>query len=249
MISGPVEGLRLEGLRIVLPGSSNRSALYLRDGPRGSPGRPIVLRGLVIDCGTLGVAIFGTKNGPASWIILEGSRVTGRGVLLLLDTAVADVAITRNIFVGGRNGISLNLTRPGQSDNVTISRNTFYELRNWITFAETSLDQGKVEIGRNLILKATGVRANGQDLAQAASAWFRGNVWETCPGIDDEQAGLVAELREAVPVASTDPGSRDFLVPAAGPATSSGGVEGDLAGVGAGPVAAPATTGGAGISP
>jgi eukaryotic-like serine/threonine-protein kinase len=248
-VSGQVDGLRLEDLSVALPHGSHRAAVHLRGGPQGLPGRPIVLRGLAVDCGTLGVAIFGTNGRPASWVVLEDSRVNGRGVLLLLDTAVTDVTITRNLFFGGRTGISLNLKQPGQSARVAIRRNTFYDLQNWITFADTSLEQGEIEVGRNLILKATGVLAGGQDLAQAAGAWFRGNVWESCPGIDEGRAGLLAELRPAVPVASTDPGDRDFLVPAAAAGAASGGVEGDLSGVGAGPVAVPGATGGGGVSP
>ncbi|HEU5117106.1 MAG TPA: hypothetical protein VFT74_10615, partial [Isosphaeraceae bacterium] len=45
------------------------------------------------------------------------------------------------------------------------------------------------------------------------SPWFHENWWVRSPGMNEEHARLLSEIKENVPVLSTDPESPDFLVP------------------------------------
>ena len=89
-----------------------------------------------------------------------------------------------------------------------------------------SLDQPDLRIDNNLILQSQEIRLTGQDLTPVAPCWFHNNWWERSEGFDQIQAEQVAVVKDEVKLLSRDPGSNDFLRPAAGqfPAPEAGAV-------------------------
>jgi serine/threonine protein kinase len=215
-VQGNCEGLTVEDVRLTQPPQCPFAALVLWRGSRGSAARPVVLRHLDVQSGRLGVAILGDDGNPADWVRVEDSRFTGPGRHVSLEVAVRDVRVTGNLFLQGKRGVSLVLTRPGQTQRLSITRNTFFGTAEWLGLAESELGQSDVTIANNLILQADALQLAGQDLSRVADRWFRNNWWEPGPTADPARVRQVAELRPEVKLLSRDPADPNFLRPAAG---------------------------------
>ena len=130
--------------------------------------------------------------------------------------AVRDVRVTGNLFLQGKRGVNLVLNRPGQSEHLAITHNTFFATAEWLNLAETDPDQSDVTVANNLILQADALPLSGQDLPRVAGLWFRNNWWEPGPKADPTRVRVVADLRPEVKLLSRDPADPNFLRPAAG---------------------------------
>jgi hypothetical protein len=214
-VTGSCEGLTLEQVRMTQPPQSVYAAVVLWPGTAGTAERPIVLRDLDVQCGTLGLVIVGQDAEPAAWVRVENSRFTGPGFQMTLEKAVRDVRVTGNLFVQGKRGISLEMGLPRQSARITIANNTFFNVPEWLGFTESSFDQADISIANNLVVRSKAVQLNGQDLSLVAGQWFRDNWWEPTPEANAGQVRLVAEPKTEVRLLSRDPASPDFLRPAA----------------------------------
>jgi hypothetical protein len=216
-VQGNCEGLTLEDVRLEQPKRSPFAALVLWRGAGGSEARPVVLRRLEVESGDLGVALLGDDSGkPADWVRVEDCRFTGRGRQLSLEVAVRDVRVTGNLFLGAKRGISLVLTRPGQTQRLRITHNTFFHTPEWLGLTESDLNQSDVTIADNLILQADALQLLGQDLSRVAGHWFRNNWWEPGAGTDPTKVRGVADLKPEVKLLSRDPANPNFLRPAPG---------------------------------
>src|SRR5262249_15951861 len=107
VVRGACEGLTLDHLRAEVPPDSQRAAIFLKKGPYGTAERPIVLRDLEMRGGRLGLVLQGGAQRPAAHVRVEGCRFTTTGVHIALHDDIADVALTRNLFVNGSKGVSL----------------------------------------------------------------------------------------------------------------------------------------------
>jgi serine/threonine protein kinase len=215
-VLGNCEGLTVEDVRLSQPPQCPFAALVLWRGSKGSAARPVVLRRLEVQSGRLGVAILGDEDRPAAWVRVEDSRFTGPGKQLSLEVAVRDIRVTGNLFLQGKRGVNLVLTRPGQSERVHITHNTFFRTAEWLALAESDLEQSDVIVASNLILKADEIQLSGQDLSRVADRWFRNNWWEPGPNANPAAVRLVADLKPEVKLLSRDPADPNFLRPAAG---------------------------------
>jgi hypothetical protein len=215
-VLGNCEGLTVEDVRLTQPPQCPFAALVLWRGSKGSAARPVVLRRLDVQSGRLGVAILGEDDKSADWVRIEDSRFTGPGKQLSLEVAVRDIRVTGNLFLQGKRGVNLVLTRPGQSQRLSITHNTFFRTAEWLALAESDLEQSDVTVANNLILQADAVQLSGQDLSRVADRWFRNNWWEPGPKADPARVRLVADLKPEVKLLSRDPANANFLRPAAG---------------------------------
>jgi hypothetical protein len=215
-VLGNCEGLTVEDVRLTQAPQCPFAALVLWRGSKGSAARPVVLRRLDVQSGRLGVAILGDDSKPAEWVRVEDSRFTGPGRQVSVEVAARDVRVTGNLFLQGKRGVSLVLTRPGQSQRLSIAHNTFFRTAEWLGLAESDLGQPGVTIANNLILQADALQLSGQDLSLVADRWFRNNWWEPGPKADPAQVRLVADLKPEVRLLSRDPADPHFLRPAAG---------------------------------
>jgi hypothetical protein len=216
-VEGNCEGLTLEDVRLTQREGSPYAALVLWRGAGGSQARPVVLRRLEVHSGDLGVALLGDDNGkPADWVRIEGCRFFGPGRKISLEVAVRDVRVTGSMFLQGQRGISLVLKRPGQTQRLGITHNTFFRTTEWLGLTESDLDQSDVTIADNLILQVDAIQLLGQDLSRVAGRWFRNNWWEPGPKADPGRVRLVADLKPEVNLLSRDPAHPNFLRPAAG---------------------------------
>jgi hypothetical protein len=214
-VLGFCEGLTLESLKIVQPATSPYAAIALWPGTRGSEERPVVLRGLDVQGGTMGIAVLGKAGAPTGWVRIEDCRLSGPGLHLTIESAVHDVAVTGNIFTIGRRGVGLELDAPRQARRLTIANNTFFKCTEWLGLGESSFEQVDVAIANNLILQARSIQVGSQPISQAA-AWFRDNWWEPVKETDFAQVNATAKLVKDVKLVSHDPASPDFLRPKSG---------------------------------
>jgi hypothetical protein len=215
-IVGKCEGLTMEEVRVTQPPDSSHAAVVLWPGAVGSQSRPIVLRKLDVECGTLGIAVLGGRETPAEHVRIEQCRLTGPGIQLTVETAARDVTVAESLFLKGKRGISieLNAEQPGQ--RLRVMNNTFFELADWFSLSGASLEQADVLAANNLIVQCDAIQLPPQDAGEVVSRRFTGNWWEPSPKSDPARVGAVAVLKESVKLVSRDPAKRDFLRPAGG---------------------------------
>jgi hypothetical protein len=213
LVSGLCEGLSIEQMRIEVPADSPKAAVFLWAGARGSAEHPIALRESRIQGGDIGLVLIGTSERPAAHVRVENCRFAGPGVLVALHDAIADVSLTRNIFVNGKSGVSVAVETPNQLRRLTVGNSTFFQLGSWLALGKSSLEQVQISIDRNLIVHCRQIDASGIDLSSIAS-WFHDNWWVKSEGMDEAQSAHVAVLKDLVPLLSEDPDQPDFLRPA-----------------------------------
>ncbi len=215
-VHGACPGLTLEGLTLVQPPEATSGTVSLWPGTRGTPERPVLLRGLDVSCGTIGIVVIGAADRPVSWVRVEDCRIGGPGVHVALEKRFADVAVVGNIFIGGRAGVSLGVDQAGAAQRLHVAHNTFFGTHAWLALEHCSLDQPDLRIASNLILQSQEIRLTGQDLAPVAPRWFRNNWWERSDGFNESLAQQVAAVKDEVNLVSRDPASDGFLRPAPG---------------------------------
>jgi serine/threonine protein kinase len=223
-VSGACPGLALERLTLVQPPEATSGTAALWPGTRGTPERPVLLRGLDVSCGTIGIVVIGSADQPVSWVRIEDCRIAGPGVHVAMERRFADVAVVGNIFIGGRAGVSLGVDQAGTAQRLNVAHNTFFGTHAWLALEHCSLDQPDLRVANNLILQSQEIRLTGQDLAPVAPRWFHNNWWEKSDGFNESQAQQVATVKDEVKLVSRDPASNDFLRPAPGqfPAAEAG---------------------------
>jgi serine/threonine protein kinase len=215
-VHGACPGLTLEGLTLVQPPEATSGTVVLWPGTRGTPERPVLLRGLDVSCGEIGIVLIGAADQPVSWVRIEDCRLTGPGVHVALEKRFADVAVVGNLFIRGRAGVSLGVDQAGTAQRLHVAQNTFFGTHAWLALENCSLDQPEVRIANNLILQSPEIRLTGQDLTPVAPRWFYNNWWERSDGFNQSQAEQVATVKDEVKLLSRDPASADFLRPAPG---------------------------------
>jgi serine/threonine protein kinase len=215
-VRGACPGLTLEELVLVQPPEATSGTVALWPGTRGTPERPVLLRGLDVSCGEIGIVLIGAADQPVSRVRVEGCRVAGPGVHVAMEKRLDDVAVVGNIFLRGRAGVSLGVDRAGAARRLQVAHNTFFGTRAWLALEHCSLDQPDLRIANNLILQSQEIRLTGQDLTPVAPRWFHGNWWERSDGFNRGQAQQVAAVKDEVKLVSRDPASHDFLRPAPG---------------------------------
>jgi serine/threonine protein kinase len=215
-VHGACPGLTLERLILVQPPEAPSGTVVLWPGTRGTPERPVQLRGLDVSCGEIGIVLIGAADQPVSWVRVEDCRIAGPGVHVALEKRFADVAIVGNVFLGARAGVSLGVDRAGTARRLYVAHNTFFGTHAWLALEHCCLDQPEVRIADNLILESREVRLTGQDLTPVAPRWFHNNWWERGDGFNESQAQQVAVVKDEVKLVSRDPASDDFLRPAPG---------------------------------
>src|SRR5262249_12332534 len=67
-VRGACPGLTLEGLTLVQPPEATSGTVALWPGTRGTPERPVLLRGLDVSCGTIGIVLIGAADQRGSGI-------------------------------------------------------------------------------------------------------------------------------------------------------------------------------------
>jgi serine/threonine protein kinase len=214
-VHGACPGLTLEKLSLVQPPAATHAAVVLWQGTRGTDKQPIVLRGLDMNCGTIGIALVGTADQPVSWVRIEDCRIVGTVVLVVMETRVADVAVVGNLFIQGRKGVSLGSVEAGRAQRLNVAHNTFFGTHAWLALNDSSLDQPELRIAHNLILQSQEILTD-QNLTPAARRWFHNNWWERSKGFNQDEAKQVAEVKDEVKLVSRDRTSNDFLRPAPG---------------------------------
>jgi serine/threonine protein kinase len=215
-VRGACPGLTLEGLTLVQPPEATSGTVALWPGTRGTPERPVLLRGLDVSCGTIGIVLIGAADQPVSWVRIEDCRIAGPGVHVAMEKRLADVAVVGNLLIGGRAGVSLGVDQAGTARRLQVAHNTFFRTHAWLALENCSLDQPDLCIANNLILQSQEVRLTGQDLTPVAPRWFHNNWWERSDGFNQSQAQQVAVVKDEVELVSRDPASNNFLRPAPG---------------------------------
>jgi hypothetical protein len=215
-LKGPCRGVTVEKARLSQPAGCGRATIVLWPHCYGAQDAPIVFRDLDVRCGEVGVAVLGDPNQAAQWVRVENCRFSGPGVHVALETAVRDVAVTGNVFIGGLGGVSFDIAPDRPLKGVRVSNNTFFAQANWLAFTPNSLGPGDLAVTDNLVLETGGIKGPNDGLAAAAPRWFRGNCWEEGAGADPDFVRLVAEPRARVNLLSRDPAHADFLRPAPG---------------------------------
>jgi hypothetical protein len=215
-VRGACPGLTLEVLSLVQPPEATSGTVALWPGTRGTPERPVRLRGLDVSCGEIGIVLIGAADQPVSWVRIEDCRIAGPGVHMAMEKCLADVAVVGNVFIRGRAGVSLGVDQAGTAQRLHVAQNTFFGTHAWLALEHCSLDQPDLGITNNLILQSQEIRLTGQDLTPVAPRWFHNNWWERSDGFNQGQAEQVAAVKDEVKLLSRDPASNDFLRPAPG---------------------------------
>ena len=177
-VNGACPGLTLETLRLVQPPSATHAAVVLWAGVRGPPDQPILLRGLDLNCGTIGIALVGAAGQPVSWVRIEDCRIAGTHTLLTMENHFADVAVVGNLFLQGKQGVSLRAVEAGRAERLTVAHNTFFGDRAWLALNNSSLDQPELRIADNLILASQEILTSNDitPVAPAGSTTTGGNA-------------------------------------------------------------------------
>ena len=169
------------------------------------------------------VWIHGT-NRPPQEIRLTGNRferrsTVGTNVVVWLDedATFAKLVMTENLFVGGHSAINMFLHSQLPSHSLSISNNTFFESRNWLTFDTFQPTEPIARIANNLIVG--GERMESPNLDDAIRHWeFRSNWWELGSASDPDpgRGAMIAISKPAgsLQFLSRDSNHKDFLRPA-----------------------------------
>jgi hypothetical protein len=211
-LRGRCPGLTIADVSVSQPDASPYAALVFWPGSGGDKDRLVHIKNAEISSGQIGIVIAGTPELPASRFVIEGCRFRGAGVLIALEGAVEDVSIVRNLFVKGSGGLGFNMDGAGVFRGIRVANNTFFENRVALNFEKCSSEGNDLRIERNLLIQTTPtVVAAG---SEAAAAWFADNWWEPVKDADAVQAKYATPVKD-LKLLSRDPGSPDFLRPAA----------------------------------
>lgn len=212
-LHGAVEGTTLRHLHVAAPDAAKWAAVYLADAAAGTAERPVAVLDSTFHIGGLGIILRGSAERPVRFVRIAGNRFLGEGTHVQLLSAVRHVTIAANAFAGGK-GISLMLTDPAASRDITIARNTFMRTRYWLNLATTDPAVDGVALRDNLIIGGD-IESPTRSPADFTDHWtIRGNWWQPAPGADDRRMRLLAERHENVPLRSVDPDHPEYLVPA-----------------------------------
>ncbi len=161
---------------------------------------------------------------PPSEIRMTGNRFERRAnigtnvaVWLDGDATFAKLVMSENLFVGGHSAINLFLHSLLPSHSLSITNNTFFESRNWLTFDTFQPTEPIARIANNLIVG--GERIESPNLEDALRHWeFRSNWWErgSSSDLDPGRGGTIAASKPAgsLRFLSRDSNHKDFLRPA-----------------------------------
>ena len=220
---GECPGLTLGGFTCEVPPESERSAIVFWYGVEGTSDRPIVLETLDLRFGELGVVVLGAEDRACRAIRIRDCRFSSGASVpadepsgcLILENAAEDVEVTGNLFLaqaGGPDGVTLLRTKSQTLSDIRIANNTFYNVRDWIAFTESSTDQPKITIQRNLVLDENGWSEQSLSAATEVRRWFSENWWDGAPGpreLGDLFEGRIGEIH----LLSREPDSPEFLRP------------------------------------
>jgi hypothetical protein len=209
-VSGEVPGLTLADLRVAKPPGAPWAHVYLAEGARGTPERPIRIEGSRFEGGHQGLVLQGTIARPVAHVRVLDNLFLGLDQHLELLQGIRDVLVADNRFA--RDGAALWVNLPaGAGEDLRIEHNTMLDVEQWLGTAESAPAQGLILVRNNAILGQT---ASAADLLEAFTEhWtFVGNLREHGPdGPDARAARFLAVL-------SRDPNHPDFLRPAPGSA-------------------------------
>ena len=227
-VEGAAEGLTLAGLRTAkADGVASWAHLYLAEGARGTPERPIVIRDCRIEGGRMGLVLEGDSGRPVAHVRVLANLFLGAETHLDLLQNLRDVQVADNRFAGGAVALWVNLPA-GRAEGLVIEQNTILDAGDWLGPAESSPSQRSIVIRRNAILGRPSGAFEGL-LAGYVDGWrFEGNLREAGPD------GPTARALPSLTVRSRSPDDPGFLRPSPGSALLGDGRPGSL--VGARPV-------------
>lgn len=223
-VEGTVEGLTLAGLQTAKPdGVASWAHLYLAEGARGTPERPIVVRDCRIEGGRMGLVLEGDSGRPVAHVRVLANLFLGAETHLDLLQNLRDVQVADNRFAGGGVALWVNLPA-GRGEGLVIEQNTILDVGDWLGPAESSPSQRSIVVRRNAILGRPSGAFEGL-LAGFVGGWrFEGNLRESGPD------GPAARARPALEVRSRSPDEPGFLRPSPGSALLGDGRPGSLVG-------------------
>ena len=227
VLAGKVGGTTLEGLTIDRTGDADKPAIALKGAYSDSDPHPITIRACRIDAS--GNAVFATtENHAIEHVVFEDCRFVCPDVHIVLLGTARDMAIRRCLFLGGLNGVNLDLPTGGGASGIVLDHNTFLGTRWWMGLVFTKPEPGGLVAKNNMILGSERIEwSRPAQVGEAADAWtFEGNVWEaTCETDSDATAGgRIARPVEFAGVISRDPDDANYLRPAAGSPAAGAGV-------------------------
>jgi hypothetical protein len=221
-IKGDAQGVTLDDIHSSKPADSQWAHIYITGEAHGAADRPIRVRGSTIESGHLGLVIEGVTGHPVSYVDVEGNRFTGLKQDLEVLQDVHDIRITGNIFVGGEQGVLLNLPHSG-SQRVTIANNSFFRTDQWIHPRDSVPDQEELVVFNNAVFESAGIDGHDPPLSNMVPPWqFHHNLWEAGSGT----SGPMAERVSQIEVMARDPADPDFLRPTPGASMARAGAGG-----------------------
>lgn len=237
-----ISGLRLEGptdSHAVFVHGTCRGIVVedcdVRQGPEAGPGAaihvfvsgqspslaPISVRNCRIDSLGRGQCVWVHGSGePAACIELRGNRFRCAGSQVVFAESARKVIVERNLFLGGSNGINIDLPVPMADEELHIVNNTFFGTTYWIGLLHGRTERPVAVVCNNLILDSQRMQGAIEDWQNAAANWqFQGNVWETAATGMDRYLPIAEEIAKLVPkveLISRDAADPGFLRPVAG---------------------------------
>lgn len=231
-IKGSCNGITIADIRCRQPAEADTVPVVQINAGRGAEAdRPIRIVDSSIACEGEGqcIWIYG-DTAPNVTAYLRGNRFSGEGSHVVLWGSCREMEIAENVFVGGENGINLNLKTPPALETIRIVNNTFAGTTYWLGFVKSDVRRFNAVVANNLIIGGKRVQGSSDQLEEAAQQWdFRANWWErgarVVPGAGLH--GRIAEMHDRIELLSRDPGHEDFLRPPAGSPLGDSGCGGD----------------------
>ncbi len=194
-IEGRAAGITIDDVDCYQPRVADvRPVVLIAALPDTDRDEPIVLRNSTIDApaGGQAVRVLGAAQGGQD-VRLEGNRLLGRGVLVLVGadegTSVGDVTIERNLLLGHieqieggverstMNGVNLNLLSPAPDRLIRITNNTFLDVRFWLGLVHSEPHQLDALVCNNLALGSDGVEISSAEQGEDAMRWRWESNW------------------------------------------------------------------------
>lgn len=199
------------------PRGDVRAPVHFRGGTSGTAEAPITIRGCRIQGGGVGI-VLGANNEvePVEFALIEECFIQGDGldygVGIVLQTAIRQTVIRRNILRSGDCAFSFLFNQPDTAADLTIRDNSLDGFESAVRL-NGSVSQQTVKIQSNLIINSRTVWAAPGQLADYVG-WFSGNWWEISPSYDEPRVKTIAKLQSGVALMSRDPKHPDYLKPA-----------------------------------
>lgn len=199
------------------PRGDVRAPVHFRGGTSGTDKAPITIQRCRIQGGGVGI-VLGANNEvePVEFALIEECFIQGDGrdygVAMVLQTAIRQTVIRRNILRSGDCAFSFLFNQPETAVDLTIRDNTLDGFESAFRM-NGSVPQQSVKIQSNLIINSRTVWAAPGALPDYVG-WFSGNWWEISPGYDESNVKAIAELQSGVALQSRDPSHTDYLKPA-----------------------------------